>query len=100
VPWTVENYYVKSGRILTVEITVPLVEFLYVSIDDVKKAWLGMLSQFASEKPQYEMSWEMAPRETDALVTIRIARRGVLRPFTKKELQHALSAADALFENT
>lgn len=99
-PWNVENYYVMSGRVLAVEISIPLLDFVYVSIDDVKEAWYGMLKQFVKERPQYEVTWEMAPRGDDALITIRIAKKGKLKPFTVKEVEQALDAADALFDKS
>lgn len=96
-PWNIENYYVTSGRVLTVEVTIPLIDFLYVRIDDVKEAWFAMLRQFVNERPQYEVSWEMAPRDEDALVTIRIAKKGTLESFSREEVRDALKAADGLF---
>ena len=97
-PWDIENYYINSNRVLTVEITVPLMEFMYTNIEDVKEAWFEMLSQFVNEHPGFEMSWEMQPREMDALVMVRIAKTGTLNDFTSKEASDALAAADALFE--
>ena len=98
-PWDVENYYIVDGRILRVEITIPLMEFLYTKIDDVKEAWLEMLNQFVSQQPGIEMSWEMQPRENDALVTVQIGKSGDLDEFTPQEAQGALDAVDALFED-
>ncbi|MCF2136811.1 MAG: hypothetical protein K9W43_06150 [Candidatus Thorarchaeota archaeon] len=95
-PWNIENYYILNGRVLNVEITVPLMDFLYVNIDDVKQAWFEMLSQFVKEEPGLEMSWEIEPRENDALITIRIAKSGELEEFTKDEIEDAISATDAL----
>ncbi len=89
-----------SGKVLTVEISIPLLEFVYVSIDDVKEAWYGMLKQFVKERPQYEVGWEMAPRDNDALITIRIAKKGKLKSFTAKEVRQAIDAADALFDKS
>ncbi|NHJ14064.1 MAG: hypothetical protein EAX95_10335 [Candidatus Thorarchaeota archaeon] len=97
-PWDIENYYINSNRVLTVEITVPLMEFMYTNIEDVKDAWFEMLSQFVNEHPGFEMSWEMQPREMDALVMVRIAKVGTLEDFTSKEASDALAAADGLFE--
>jgi hypothetical protein len=97
-PWDIENYYINSNRVLTVEITVPLMEFMYTKIEDVKEAWFEMLSQFVNEHPGFEMSWEMQPREMDALVMVRIAKLGTFEDFTSKEASDALAAADALFE--
>ena len=98
-PWDVENYYIVDGRILRVEITIPLLEFLYTKIDDVKEAWLEMLNQFVSQQPGIEMSWEMQPRENDALVTVQIGKTGDLGEFTPQEAQGALDAVDALFDD-
>ncbi|MFW9909884.1 MAG: hypothetical protein ACFFEF_15055 [Candidatus Thorarchaeota archaeon] len=97
-PWDIENYYIVDGRVLSVEIAIPLMEFLYTSIDDVREAWLDMLKEFVSEEPGVEMSWEMQPRDKDALVTIRIAKQGNLEVFTAKEAKGALGAVDALFD--
>ncbi len=94
--WNIENYYILNGRVLNVEISIPLMEFLYVNIDDVKQAWFEMLSQFVQEEPGLEMSWEIEPRDDHALITIRIAKVGELEEFTKDELEDALSATDAL----
>ncbi|MGQ4870688.1 MAG: hypothetical protein ACP6IT_02490 [Candidatus Thorarchaeota archaeon] len=95
-PWNIENYYILNGRVLCVEVTIPLMEFLYVNIDDVKQAWVEMLSQFVKEQPGLEISWEMEPREEDALITIRIAKSGELEQFSRQEIERALSATDAL----
>jgi len=97
--WNVENYYIIDGRILRVEIAVPLLEFLYIRIDDVKQAWLEMLSQFVSEQPGYDVSWEMQPRQEQAVVTIQIAKPGNLGDFTKEETAGAIDAVDAVFED-
>jgi hypothetical protein len=97
-PWNIENYYILDGRILRVEISIPLIEFLYISIDDVKEAWLDMLKQFVSEQPGIDVSWEMQPREDQAVVTIQIAKRGGLGEFTKEETKGAIDAVDALFD--
>ncbi|MGQ4912467.1 MAG: hypothetical protein ACP6KW_09895 [Candidatus Thorarchaeota archaeon] len=97
-PWDVENYYIVDDRVLRVEITIPLIEFLYTNIDDVKEAWLEMLDQFVSQQPGIEMSWEMQPRDEDAIVTVQIAKAGELGAFTDKEARGALDAVDALFD--
>ena len=94
-PWDVENYIVIDNRILKVEISVPLIEFLYVNIDDVKVAWLEMLSQFIVEQPGVDMFWEMQPVDDKAVVTIQIAKAG---QFTKAERKGAIDAVDALFD--
>jgi len=73
-------------------------EFMYTNIEDVKDAWFEMLSQFVNEHPGFEMSWEMQPRNTDALVMVRIGKSGTLKDFTKEEAKDALAAADALFD--
>jgi hypothetical protein len=96
-PWDIENYHITDGRILNVEISIPLMEFLYTNIDDVRTAWVEMLGQFVAEEPGVEMSWEMCPRNEMAVVTIRIAKRGTLEPFTDSERKGALGAVDALF---
>ena len=97
-PWDIENYHIVDGRVLNVDIVIPLVEFLYTNIDDVKEAWMVMLGQFVSEEPGFEMSWTMQPRNEDALVTIKIAKSGDLTKFTDAEAKGALDAADALFD--
>jgi hypothetical protein len=94
-PWDIENYIIVDNRILRVEISVPLIEFLYVSIDDVKVEWLEMLSQFIAEQPGVDMSWEMQPVEDKAMVIIQIAKAG---QFTKAETKGAIDAVDALFD--
>jgi hypothetical protein len=94
-PWDIENYVIVDNRVLKVEISVPLMEFLYVNIDDVKVAWLEMLSQFIVEQPGVDMSWEMQPVDDKAVVTIRIAKSG---QFTKAETKGAIDAMDALFD--
>lgn len=98
-PWDIDNYYIIDGRVLRVEISVPLLEFLYISIDDVKEAWLDMLRQFVSEQPGFDVSWEMRPHQDQAVVTIQIAKSGKLRAFTRAERKGALKAVDALFDN-
>ena len=87
-----------NNTVLQVEITIPLMEFIYVNIEDVKDAWVNLLGQVVNEHPDYEMSWEMQPKDNDALVLVRIARSGGLGEFSPKEAKDALSAADALFE--
>ncbi len=73
-------------------------EFIYVKIEDVRDAWVDLLGQVVNEHPEYEMSWEMQPKDEDALVLVRIAKSGELKEFTPKEAEAALAAADALFE--
>ena len=94
-PWDIENYVIIDNRILKVEISVPLMEFLYINIDDVKVAWLEMLSQFITEQPGVDMSWEMQPVDDNAVVTIQIAKAG---QFTEAETKGAIDAVDALFD--
>jgi hypothetical protein len=94
-PWDVENYVIVDNRILKVEISVPLIEFIYVNIDDVIVAWLEMLKQFVAEQPGVEVSWEMQPIDDKAVATIRIAKAG---QFTAKETKGAIDAVDALFD--
>ena len=94
-PWNIENYVIVDNRILKVEIGVPLLEFLYIDIDDVKIAWLEMLSQFVSEQPGFDVSWEMQPVDERAVVIIKIAKAG---QFTKAETKGAIDAVDALFD--
>lgn len=96
--WKIENYYVVSDKVLCVEVTIPLMEFLHTKIDDVKKAWLEMMSQVSKEEPGFDMSWEIEPRGDDALVTIKIAKAGILENFTATETRNMLSAVDALFD--
>ncbi|MFX1483278.1 MAG: hypothetical protein ACFFCP_08815 [Promethearchaeota archaeon] len=96
-PWDITNYNIDK-RILRVEITIPLMEFLYLKIDDVKEAWLEMLGQFISEQPGIDMSWEMEPRDEDAMVTIKIAKIGELPDFSPEEARGAIDAIDALFD--
>jgi hypothetical protein len=98
-PWDICNYHIIDKRILKVEITIPLMEFIYLKIDDVKEAWLEMLGQFVSEQPGIDMSWEMEPKNEDALVTIKIAKTGDLPEFSPEEARGAISAVDALFED-
>jgi len=97
-PWTIENYFIMNNTVLQVEITIPLMEFIYVRIEDVKDAWVELLEQVVNEHPEYEMSWEMQPKNEDALVLVRIAKSGGLREFTPEEAKMALAAADALFD--
>jgi hypothetical protein len=98
-PWNIENYNMIEWRILKVEITVPLMEFIYLKIDDVKKAWINMLGQFITEQPGIDMSWEMEPRNEDAVVTIKIAKIGDLPEFSVNEAKGAMDAVDALFDS-
>lgn len=93
--WDIENYIIVDNRILRVEISVPLLDFVYIDIDDVKVAWLEMLSQFVSDEPGIDMSWEMRPVEDKAIVTIQIAKTG---QFTEEETKGAINAVDALFD--
>ena len=97
-PWDIENYYVLNNRILHVEISIPLIEFQYVELDDITDAWFEMLSQFISEDPGFEISWEMEVREQRALVIIRMAKSGELDILDDEQVKGALSAADALFD--
>jgi hypothetical protein len=97
-PWDIDNYNIIDGRILRVEITVPLLEFMYIKIDDVKEAWVRFLGQFVSEQPGIDMSWEMEPRDDNALVTLKIAKIGDLPEFSADEAESAIDAVDALFE--
>ncbi len=96
--WTVENYYITDGKILTVEITIPLMEFIYVTVDDVKDAWLSVLQSIMNEIPGFDISWSMVPQDTMALVTIKIAKAGTLKEFTEEEIEGALTAVDAIFD--
>ncbi len=98
-PWNIDNYYIMNNRVLQVEISIPLMDFLYADIEDVKDTWIEMLGQFVNEHPDYEMSWEMQPKEKNALVLVRIAKAGELPEFSRKETKDAIAAADALFEN-
>ena len=98
-PWSIENYNIVDGRILRVEITVPLMEFIYLKIDDVKEAWIRFLGGFISEQPGIDMSWEMEPRGDNALVTLKIAKIGDLPEFSPEEARGAIDAVDALFDN-
>ncbi len=97
-PWSVNNYNIMDGHILKVEITIPLMEFIYLKIDDIKEAWLEMLGQFISEQPGIDMSWEMEPKNENALVTIMIAKVGDLPKFSPEEARGAIDAVDALFD--
>ncbi|MBD3407455.1 MAG: hypothetical protein GF411_15160 [Candidatus Lokiarchaeota archaeon] len=97
-PWHIDNYYIHSGAVLCVEITIPLIDFLITEIDDVKNAWFTMLQAFVDQNPGFELSWEMEPRDDDALVIVRVAKAGELKKFTDLEKKAALSAADALFD--
>jgi hypothetical protein len=97
-PWDIENYYVLNNRILHVEIFIPLIEFQYVDLDDIRDTWYDVLNEFVSTDPGFEISWEMEVRGDDALVTIRVAKSGELETFNEQEVKGALSAADALFD--
>ncbi|MHA1950526.1 MAG: hypothetical protein ACXAAO_11445 [Candidatus Thorarchaeota archaeon] len=96
-PWEILSYNIIDKRVLKVEITTPLMEFIYLKIDDVKEAWLEMLGQFISEQPGIDMSWEMEPKDHEALVTIMIAKTGHLPEFSPEEARGAINAVDALF---
>ena len=98
-PWNIDNYNILDGRILRVEITVPLMEFMYLKIDDVKQAWIKFLGQFVSEQPGIDMSWEMEPQDDNALVTLKIAKIGDLPEFSPEEAIGAIDAVDALFDS-
>ena len=80
------------------EISIPLLEFQYVDLDDIRDAWFEVLNQFVSEDPGFEISWEMEVRGDDALVVVRMAKSGELGYFEEDEVKSALSAADALFD--
>ncbi len=97
-PWDIENYHIVDGKVLNVEISIPLMEFLYTNIDDVKNAWTEMLGQFMSDEPGLEMYWEMRPRGENAIVTIRIGKPGDLEGFSESEAKEALDAVDALMD--
>jgi hypothetical protein len=97
-PWDIENYYVLNCRVLHVEISIPLIEFQYVDLDDITDAWFDLISQFISEDPGFEISWEMEVRGEDALVIVRMARRGDLDILDDEQVRGALSAADAMFD--
>lgn len=97
-PWDIENYHIVDGRVLNVEISIPLMEFIYTNIDDVKEAWEDMLGQFMNEQNGLELSWEMQPRDETALVTIKIAKPGELDKFTEHETKGALGAVDAMYD--
>ncbi|MFO7835034.1 MAG: hypothetical protein R6V83_00115 [Candidatus Thorarchaeota archaeon] len=96
--WDIDNYYIESGKILRIEITTPLIKFMYADLSDVKKAWLEMLKKFVEEQPNFELTWEMKPRDDKAVVTIRIAKSGDLKEFTQQEARNAISAVDAMFD--
>lgn len=97
-PWDIENYYIVDNKILNIEITIPLMEFLYIDIEDVKDTWVDMLGGFINNQPGVEMSWQMETRDDKALVTIQIAKKGGLGDFTAAESKGAIDAADALFD--
>lgn len=97
-PWDIISYNIIDNRILHVEITTPLIEFMYLKIDDVKKAWVKFLGQFIEDQPGIDMSWEMEPRDDNALVTIKIAKSGSLPEFSAAEAKGAIDAIDAVDE--
>ena len=97
-PWDIENYYVLNNRVLHVEISIPLIEFQYVNLDEIRDTWFEVLGQFVSDDPGFEISWEMEVRGDDALVVVRVAKSGELESFEEEEMKSALSAADALFD--
>ena len=99
-PWNIENYNIIDGRILRVEISLPLMEFIYLKIDDVKEAWVDMLGKFITDQPGIDMSWVMEPRDENAIVTIKIAKIGELPEFSAEEARGAIDAVDALFESS
>ena len=99
-PWNIENYNIIDGRILRVEISLPLMEFIYLKIDDVKEAWVDMLGKFIADQPGIDMSWVMEPRDENAIVTIKIAKIGELPEFSAEEARGAIDAVDALFESS
>ncbi|UCE10266.1 MAG: hypothetical protein JSW61_15045 [Candidatus Thorarchaeota archaeon] len=96
--WNIENYFIVDSRVLTVEVSIPLVQFLYIKIDDMKEAWVGVLREFVTVQPGLDVSWTMEPRSDDALVTIRIAKTGELEEFTPDEAHGAITAVDSLFD--
>lgn len=98
-PWDIISYNIIDNRILHVEITTPLLEFMYLKIDDVKEAWVKLLGQIIADQPGIDMSWEMEPYEDNALVTIKIAKTGDLPKFSPEEARGAIDAVDALFDN-
>ena len=98
-PWDIQNYHMIDQRVLKVEITIPLIEFIYLKIDDVKEAWIEMLGQFIGGQPGIDMSWVMEPQGDNALVTIKIAKTGDLPEFSTKEAKGAIDAVDALFDS-
>ena len=97
-PWDIENYYIVDSKILYIEITTPLMEFLYLDIEDIKESWIEMLGQFISNQPGVEMSWQMETRDDKALVTIQIAKPGEMESFSDLEARGAIDAVDALFD--
>lgn len=102
-PWDIISYNIIDNSILQVEITTPLIEFMYLKIDDVKKAWVKFLGQFITDQPGIDMSWEMEPRDDNALVTIKIAKIGDLPKFSATEAKgviDAIDAVDGLLEET
>ncbi|MHA2135348.1 MAG: hypothetical protein ACXAEN_15350 [Candidatus Thorarchaeota archaeon] len=97
--WNIENYFIVDSKVLTVEVSIPLVKFLYIKIDDMKEAWIRVLREFITDQPGLDMSWSMEPRNEDALVTIRIAKTGELEEFTSAEAHGAITAVDSLFDD-
>lgn len=97
-PWDIVSYNIINNSILQVEITTPLIEFMYLKIDDVKKAWVKFLGQFITDQQGIDMSWEMEPRDDNALVTIKIAKIGDLPKFSAAETKGAIDAIDAIDE--
>ncbi|MHA1927621.1 MAG: hypothetical protein ACTSV2_03465 [Candidatus Thorarchaeota archaeon] len=97
-PWNIENYYIVDSKILCIEITTPLLEFLYTNIEDVKDTWVEMLGQFITDQPGVEMSWQMETRDDKALVKIQIAKPGEMESFSDLEARGAIDAVDALFD--
>ena len=74
-------------------------EFLYTNIEDVKEAWMDTMRAAISAQPGLDVSWEMQPYETNAIVTIKIAKKGQLKEFSAKEAEILLNAVDALYDN-
>ena len=99
-PWDIISYNIIDNRILHVEITTPLIDFMYLNIDDVKEAWVKFLGQFIADQPGIDMSWEMEPRDDKALVTIKIAKIGDLPKFSPAEAKGAIDAVDAIFKSS
>jgi hypothetical protein len=98
-PWNIDNYYITDERVLWIEISIPLMEFLYTNIEDVKEAWMDTMRSAISAAPGLDVSWEMQPYETNAVVTIKIAKKGELKEFSAKEAEVLLDAVDALYDS-